>query len=53
MCECCPWLLQVDGSISRTYGGFGLGLSIVQELVRAHGGDITVRQPGHSMSSSP
>jgi hypothetical protein len=38
----------VDSSISRRYGGFGLGLSIVQELVRAHGGDITVRQLGHS-----
>lgn len=34
---------QVDMSISRKYGGCGLGLNIVQELVRAHRGDIWVQ----------
>ncbi|GIL60978.1 hypothetical protein Vafri_15766 [Volvox africanus] len=33
---------QVDMSISRKYGGFGLGLNIVQELVKAHGCTINV-----------
>lgn len=29
-------------SISRKYGGFGLGLNITQELVHAHGGKVHV-----------
>ncbi|KAG1673965.1 hypothetical protein FOA52_015721 [Chlamydomonas sp. UWO 241] len=33
---------QGDMSISRKYGGCGLGLNIVQELVKAHGGDVWV-----------
>jgi two-component system sensor histidine kinase BaeS len=36
-----------EKSRSRAKGGAGIGLSIVQELVRAHGGSITVEsQPG-------
>jgi len=34
--------VQVDGSISREYNGPGLGLSITQQLVQLHGGDIRV-----------
>jgi signal transduction histidine kinase len=38
---------QVDESISRQYGGMGLGLSIVSQLTQAMQGHITVEsQPG-------
>jgi len=38
---------RVDRARSRELGGVGLGLTIARELVRAHGGDITVHSvPG-------
>ena len=37
---------QENTSISRQFGGLGLGLSIVQYLVEAHGGSIAASSPG-------
>ncbi len=36
---------RADKSRSRASGGSGIGLTIVRQLVRAHGGDISVESP--------
>ncbi|PZO55287.1 MAG: hypothetical protein DCF15_10875, partial [Phormidesmis priestleyi] len=37
---------QEDYSITRKFGGLGLGTAIVQQLVTGHGGTIQVTSPG-------
>jgi len=42
---------QVDRKLSRDTGGCGLGLSIVDHIVRAHGGEVTVQSKPHEGST--
>lgn len=43
---------QEDASITRKYGGLGLGLAIVRQLVEAHGGTITANSPGEGLGAT-
>jgi len=37
---------QADASSTRKYGGLGLGLSLANHLVKAHGGEIQIQSEG-------
>lgn len=43
--------VQVDNSLARSYGGLGIGLSLVQELVQRHGGRVEAHSPGLEQGS--
>jgi signal transduction histidine kinase/CheY-like chemotaxis protein len=43
---------QADATVDRTGGGLGIGLTLVQRLVRLHGGDVTATSDGRGRGAT-